>query len=135
MPCEAVCVGIRACLGISLALGSGASSAHSRQEAQVLLWSIPLYQAFYTDVWFATQEKKPRHKGEGRPMLGTLESYFLSLLRVFVLLEKPCKPATILPETLTPFISLASISVHLNVPFKVQEVAGRNGGADRRSQS
>lgn len=61
-------MGIRACLGISLALGSGASSAHSRQEAQVLLWSIPLYQAFYTDVWFATQEKKPRHKGEGRPM-------------------------------------------------------------------
>jgi hypothetical protein len=86
-------------------------------------------------VCYTGEETKTQRRGTAHVLRGTLESYFLSLLRVFVLLEKPCKPATILPETLTPFISLASISVHLNVPFKVQEVAGRNGGADRRSQS
>lgn len=119
-------MGIRACPGISLALGSGASSAYSRQEVQFLLWSIPLYQAFYTDVWFATQRREMAHV-----LRGTLESYFLSLLQVLVLLGKPCKTATMLPKTLAPFVSLASTSVHLNVPFKVQEVAERNGRADR----
>lgn len=58
------------------------------------------------------------------PQRNSVESYFLSL-RVFLLLGRPCEPATILPETLAPFISLASISVYM----KVQEVAEGHVGS------
>lgn len=74
---------------------------------------------------FATQERKQRHKGERKAhvLRAALESRFLFLLPVLFLLGKPCELTTILPKTLARFLSLPSISLHLNMPLKVQEVA------------
>lgn len=73
---------------------------------------------------FATQERKQRHKGERKAhvLRAALESCFLLLLPVLFLLERPCELTTILPKTLAWFVSLPIISLHLNMPLKVQEV-------------